>query len=257
MYIQRLKMMKKQILLFFAIILLIPIYGYSQKWKLTREEIMGGIGITNYFGDIGGAADPDASVFADIDFGSTRPSVMVGYRNRLTERLAAKGSLTYANFHGSDVGSKNEARNYSFSTNMFELYGHVEYHITPEKQLITYSTMSLRSGLKKFNAAFNLYVFAGIGGAYFKPKAKDDFIDSERFNGDKNLTFVLPVGIGGKYPVLSDLYVGFELSGRLTTTDYIDGFSPDASKANDLYYLTTIYVSYKIKPKGRKPKIRF
>lgn len=249
--------MKKQVILFFAIVLIIPMYGYGQKWKLTREELIGGIGITNYFGDIGGAANPDASVFADFDIAYTRPHIAVGYRYRLTERLAAKGSLTYAYFYGSDAGSKNEARNYAFSTNMFELYGHVEYHITPEKQLITYSTMSLRSGLKKLNAALNVYVFAGIGGSYFKPNAKDDFLDSDRFTGNKNLALVLPVGIGAKYPLRSDLYIGFELSGRLTTTDYIDGFSPEPSKSNDLYYLTAIYVSYKIKPKDRKPKIRF
>jgi len=48
-----------------------------------------------------------------------------------------------------------------------------------------------------------------------------------------------------------------DLSARITTTDFIDGFSPDQSKHNDLYYLTTIYVSYKIKPKSRKPNIRY
>ncbi|MFP4024677.1 MAG: DUF6089 family protein [Thiohalospira sp.] len=247
----------KQLLLFYIFLFILPMFGYAQKWKLTREELMGGLGIANYFGDIGGAADPEASVFADIDFAYTRPSLMIGYRYRLTERISAKGSFTYANFYGSDAGSKNESRNYAFSSNLFELYGHVEYHITEEKQIITYSTMSLRSGLKKFNAAFNVYVFGGLGGAYFKPKAKEDFIDSDRFNGSKNLAFVLPVGIGAKYPVRSDLYLGLEFSGRITTTDFIDGFSPDASNSNDLYYLTVIYVSYKIKPKSRKPKIRF
>lgn len=249
--------MKKQLLLFFIFLFILPMYGNAQKWKLTREELMGGIGAANYFGDIGGAANPDASVFADIDIAYTRPNLMIGYRYRLTERIAAKGSFTYANFYGSDVGSKNESRNYAFSSNLFELYGHVEYHITEEKQIITYSTMSLRSGLKKFNAAFNVYVFAGLGGAYFNPKPKEDFIVSDRFNGNKNLAFVLPVGIGAKYPLRSDLYIGLELAGRLTTTDFIDGFNPDASNANDLYYLTVIYVSYKIKPKSRKPKIRF
>jgi opacity protein-like surface antigen len=248
--------MKKQIILFFIILFLSPFFSYSQKWKLTRQELIGGIGLANYFGDIGGAEDPEASFISDVDFVYTRPNLMIGYRYRITERLAAKGSLTYANFYGSDAGSKNEARNYAFSSNLIELYGHVEYHITKEKQLITYSTMALRSGLKKLNATVNVYVFAGLGGAYFKPKAKDDFIGSERFNDSKNLTLVLPVGIGAKYPIRSDLYIGMDLSARITTTDFIDGFSPDASKHNDLYYLTTIYVSYKIKPRSRRPRIR-
>ncbi|HSH51256.1 MAG TPA: DUF6089 family protein [Bacteroidales bacterium] len=248
--------MKKQFILFLVVILLFPFFSNGQKWKLTRQELIGGIGIANYFGDIGGAKDSDASVILDVDFAYTRPSLMIGYRYRITERLAAKGSLTYANFFGSDVGSKNETRNYAFSTNLIELYGHIEYHITKEKQLITYSTMSLRSGLKKLNAAFNVYVFAGLGGSYFNPKAKDDFAGSERFNDSKNFALVFPVGIGAKYPIRSDLYIGMDLSARITTTDYIDGFSPDSSEFNDLYYLTTIYVSYKIKPKNRKPRIR-
>ena len=249
--------MKKQITLLYIILFLIPVFSYGQKWKLTRQEIMGGVGIANYFGDIGGAADPDASVIADVDFAYTRPNLMIGYRYRLTERLAAKGSLTYANFYGSDAGSKNEARNYAFSSNLIELYGHVEYHITKEQQLITYSTMALRSGLKRLNASINVYVFAGLGGSYFKPKAKEEFLGSERFNGGKNLALVFPVGLGAKYPLRSDLFIGMELTARLTTSDYIDGFSPDASNANDLYYLTTIYVSYKIKPKSRRPNIRY
>jgi opacity protein-like surface antigen len=230
--------------------------SYGQKWKLTRQEVMGGIGLANYFGDIGGAGDPDASVIMDVDFAYTRPNLMVGYRYRLTERLAAKGSLTYANFYGSDAGSKNESRDYAFSTNLIELYGHVEYHILKEKQLITYSTMSLRSGLKRINAAINLYVFAGLGGSYFNPKARDSFESSDRFTDDKNLALVVPFGIGAKYPIRNDLFLGLEFSPRFTTTDYIEGFSPDQSEHNDLYYLTTIYVSYKIKPKSRYPKIR-
>lgn len=249
--------MKKQFSLLIIILLLLPFFSYGQKWKLNRQELIGGVGLANYFGDIGGAEDPDASILLDVDFAYTRPNLMVGYRYRLADRLAVKGSLTYANFYGWDKSSKNEARDYAFSSNLIELYGHIEYHITPEKQLITYSTMSLRSGLKKLNASINVYVFVGIGGAYFKPKAKENFVGSDRFNDSKNLALVLPVGIGAKYPLRSDLFIGMEFSPRFTTTDYIDGFSPNLSENNDLYYLTTIYVSYKIKQKNRKPKIRY
>jgi len=225
--------------------------SYSQKWKLVREEIIYGVGITNYFGDIGGAEDPDASAFSDLDFAYTRPGLSVGYRYKILDRISAKGSFSYLNFHGSDAGSQYEGRNYAFSANMFELYGHVEYHITPEKQMIQYSKMALRGGLEKINAALNVYVFLGLSAGYSKPKALDGFESSDRFVDNKNFILAFPVGIGLKYPLAVNTYIGFELSGRFTLSDYIDGFSPDGSEHKDLYYSSVIYVSHKIK---RKPK---
>ena len=216
-----------------------------------------GLGTVNYFGDIGGAESAEASALADLDFAYTRPNLSVGYRYKVADRIAVKGNLTYASFKGSDVGSKNEGRNYTFTTNVFELYGHVEYHITPEKQMVKYSKMSFRGSLEKFNAELNVYVFVGLGAAYFKPEANDVFNSSNRFIDNKNLTFIFPMGLGVKYPLTGTTYIGFELGGRFTTTDYIDGFKPEASKSNDLYYISVIYVSHKIKRKQRRRKMRF
>ncbi len=252
--------MKSKILILLFVFSTISYLAYPQKWKLAREEYMYGIGTVNYFGDIGGAEDPDASSFADIDIANTRPGLSVGYRYRILDRVAAKASFSYLNFHGSDVGSQNEARNYSFTTNMYELYGHVEYHITPEKQIIQYSKMSLRGSLEKFNAGLNVYVFAGLSAGYFKPKALDNLDGSGRFVDNKNFVLTFPVGIGLKYPLTVNTFIGFELSGRFTTSDYLDGFAPDnpANKRKDLYYSSVIYVSHKIKRNpNNKRKFRF
>lgn len=249
-------MRTKQIILFTAF-LIISVSSFGQRWKLAREEIFYGAGTINYFGDIGGAEDPEASALADFDLVHTRPNISIGYRYRLTERLAAKGSIVYANIHGSDVGSKNEGRNFTFTSNMFQLYGHVEYHITPETQIVNYSTMSLRGGLNKLKGKINFYAFAGLGVSYFKPTAFDSFQGSERFVGDKNIALSIPLGLGLKYPIASTMYIGFELSGNFTTTDYLDGFSPESSNSKDLYYLSVIYVSYKIKNKQKRKRARF
>ncbi len=240
-------------------LVLIPVLTFSQRWKLSRSEYVYGVGISNYFGDIGGANTAGASGFADLDIGSTRPGLSFGYRYKLYERISLKGGLMYARFHGSDVKSINEARNYTFSSNLFELTGQLEYHLTEEKAVVSYRSMSLRGKLRKFNAGINLYVFVGVGGAYFKPKASDDFISSERFVNNKNLGLVVPFGLGFKYPLSTDTYVGLEFGRRFVTSDYIDGFSPEASEARDVYYFTVINVSYKIKKKrsGRRPEYRF
>jgi opacity protein-like surface antigen len=233
-------------------LLIVSTLGFSQQWKLSRSSYTYGVGISNYFGDIGGASKADASPFADLDLAYSRPVLAVGFYYKLYERIAVKGNLSYANIHGSDANSQNANRNYTFTTNMVELNGHVEYHILKEMQMVSYSKMSMRGKVNKFNVGINLYVFAGIGGAYFKPKAKDNLTEEPRFNDSKNLALVFPVGLGIKYPLTSITSIGLELGGRFTTTDYIDGFSTESSTSNDIYYFTVINVSTKIKRSKRR-----
>jgi len=233
-------------------LLLISTIGFSQNWKLSRSAYTYGIGITNYFGDIGGASKADASVFSDLDLSYSRPLLSVGYHYKMKERLAVKGNLTFANMHGSDGNSLNELRNYSFTTNVYELSGFFEYHITKEMQMVSYSRMSMRGKVNKFNIGINLYVFAGIGGAYFNTTALDNLINESRFTDEKHLALVFPVGIGAKYPLSSSTYIGLELGGRFTTSDYIDGFTTESSTSKDIYYFTVINVSTKIKRTKRR-----
>ncbi len=238
------------------ILLLIPLSGFSQKWKLSRSEYIYGIGISNYFGDIGGSESADASRFLDLDFGASRPVLTGGYRYKLYELVSVKGGLSYANIHGTDVKSSNEGRNYAFTTNMLELQGQIEFHILKEQQMVSYKIMSMRGKLQKFNAGINLYVFGGIGGAFFMTKAKDNFVDSDRFES-KNLTLAFPLGFGLKYPLSSTTYIGLEMGARYTTSDFIDGFHPDMSEFNDVYYFTVINVSTKIKRTKKTREYRF
>jgi len=250
--------MKKYKYIVLVVLMVIPSLVFSQRWKLSRAEYMYGIGVSNYFGDIGGASTSDASSFLDIDIVNTRYVLSVGYRYRLYDRIAVKGSFSYANFYGADANSVNEGRNYSFKANLFELSGHVEYHITKEKQMVSYSSMSLRGKLRKVNAGINFYVFAGLGGAYFKPKSLEGSSYDGRYEGNKNLSLVFPVGFGAKYPISTRAYVGLELGRRFVTSDYIDGFKPEAGQKKDTYYFTVISVSYKIKKKNnRRPEYRF
>ncbi|NOQ24825.1 MAG: hypothetical protein GQ564_05630 [Bacteroidales bacterium] len=242
----------KYILLF--CFLLVSSFVFSQNWKLSRYAYTYGIGISNYFGDIGGASEADASGFSDLDVAYSRPLLAVGYHYKMKERIAVKGNLTFANMHGSDANSFNELRNYSFTTNIYQLSGHVEYHITKEAQMVSYNRMSMRGKVNKFNTSINLYVFTGIGGAYYKVTAQDNLINEPRFTDDKHLTFVIPVGIGLKYPLTSSTYIGLEIGGHVTTTDFIDGLNSksDANEYNDVYYFTVINVSTKIKRTKRR-----
>ncbi len=249
------KLKNKAVVLF--ILLILPVFVFSQKWKIGRYELIGGIGTSSYFGDIGGSKSDDATWVSDLDIMSTRPNINVGLRYRIDEWGTVRGNLTYGMLKGFDEGSKNEARGYSFSTNLFELTGYFEYWFIKEKQMVQYSTMNLRDGLRKFNASISAYVFVGIGAAYFNPVPKEKFIGSSDFVGDKNFGIVLPVGIGVKYPLSSRNFIGFEFAGRLTSTDYIDGLDRKGSEHNDVYYFTSLYLTHKIKPKMNKSRRKY
>lgn len=228
----------------------------AQLWKLSNKEIYGGLGTSHYFGDIGGANSSSSFNPADLDIASTRPSVTLGMRYRFAERFAARGNFGFGMLHSSDVGSVNENRNYAFKTILLEMSGQLMFSITEEKQVISYSAMNMRQGLRKFNARPHIYAFAGIGGAYFSPKALDDLEGSGRFDNSSSIALSFPVGLGIRYPFSPRTWVGFELGGRITTSDYIDGFTSQYSSSNDVYYFSQFFVSYKLKSNRFKPRRR-
>lgn len=228
----------------------------AQLWRLSNKEIYGGLGTSNYFGDIGGAMSSSNFSPADLDIVSTRPSINLGMRYRFSERFAARGNLGFGMLHGSDIGSVNENRNFAFRSILTEISGQIMYSITDERQVISYSAMNMRQGLRRFNAKPHVYAFAGIGGAYFKSTALDALDGSERFDNSSSIALSFPVGLGIRYPFSPRTWVGFEIGGRITTSDYLDGFASQYSSSNDVYYFSQFFVSYKLKNKGFKPRRR-
>jgi hypothetical protein len=66
------------------------------------------------------------------------------------------------------------------------------------------------------------------------------------------------MGLGFKYVMSSNLSIGAEFGGRLTTTDWLDGYAPNIihngsnySKAQDIYYFAVFNVIYRIKTSRR------
>lgn len=247
--------MKKEKLKYYLILILIalPLLSFSQRWKFQRIEIGGGLGSVNYFGDIGGTKDENNWLgLKDISPEYTRPNLNFMARYRITEEIDVKANLAFAYLEDSDENSRNESRNYAFSSSLFEFSGQVEYNIIPEERPRTYSVMSLRDGLRTFNRTLNTYVFAGLGGIYFNTKPLADLEGSERFTDNKNLTLIIPYGIGVKYPINTQLHVGFEIGGRWAASDYLDGLTTQFSESNDIYYFTLLNVILKIDTSNKR-----
>jgi hypothetical protein len=246
--------MKKNKLKYFFLfaLLILPVLSFSQRWKLQRLEVAAGIGSANYFGDIGGTADENNLLgLKDITVKYTRPNLNFAARYRITEKYNVKANLVFGYLEDSDKNSRNASRNYAFSSSVFEFSSQFEYNIIPEQRPRTYSVMALRDGLRTFNRKLNTYVFAGLGGIYFNPKPLADLEGDDRFTDDKNFSLIIPFGVGIKYPLNTQIHVGFELGGRWSATDYVDGLTTQYSEANDIYYFTLLNVILKIDTSNR------
>ena len=78
---------RKHILL---ILLIIPIISNAQinRWKRLRYEFFGGIGVTGFLGDLGGADQIGTHALKDMELSMTRPAFTIGGRYSILRRLA-------------------------------------------------------------------------------------------------------------------------------------------------------------------------
>ncbi len=243
-------MVKRILISLFILLFIIPLSIDAQNWKLKRYEVVFGIGTTNFFGDIGGTEDvKNLGGFKDIQLKYTRPSFTLGARYRLAGNMSVKMNLIYGITTGNDIGSRNEERNFAFTSTIFEPSFQFEYYVLPESVRASSALFNHRGMINSF-LSMNIYVFGGVGGVLFDPKPKELFIPVFTDNFSK-FGIVFPVGLGLKYPVNSRWSFGFELGRRFTTTDYIDGYKSKYSKHNDTYYFGVINGIYKIRTDRR------
>jgi len=238
--------MKKFTLLLLLTALLIPIItkAQSNRWKRNRYELVAGVGVTGFMGDLGGGGD-NSHFITDFDFTSQRPVISAGLRFKILEPLAVKTTVSYGLISGNDNKSTNKYRldrNLSFRSQIIEFASQLEYSIIKEPVSHRYS---LRRG-RKFSLRYltvNTYLFAGIGGFYFNPKGKDDgpggsgkWVALQPLGTEgqglvegrekySRYQIAIPFGVGFKYNLSRQFTVGLEYGARLTFCDYMDDIS--------------------------------
>jgi hypothetical protein len=243
-------MVKKTLPIILFIALCLPQEGDAQRWKLRRYEALFGVGILNYFGDIGGAATNDNWFgLKDLSIKHTRPSFYLGTRYKIRENMAVKLNLMYGFIAGDDAGSKNNDRGYEFTSSIFEPSLQYEFSIISEEKRYSSSALFNKRGMVNNYSQINLYLYAGIGGVFYNPKVNDAMLNAPAYDpGFSKRGLVLPVGIGLKYVINQNWSIGGEFGVRFTATDYLDAYShPKFSKANDLYYFGFVNGIYRIR----------
>jgi len=241
-------MNKRQLFCILLTLVIMPVSSYAQKWKLKRYEAIFSICTSHFYGDIGGTADAkNAYGFKDIQLQYTRPSFALGARYKLTGDMALKMNLIYGFIGGKDIKSRNEIRNYSFSSTIFEPSFQFEYYLLPESRPAGSSAIFNRKGMVNNYSKIYLYVFGGVGGVFFNPKLKDEGIEITSDNLSK-FGIAFPIGVGMKYIIDSNWSLGAEFGRRFTTTDNIDGYNPsiEQNKHGDLYDFGMFSAIYKI-----------
>ena len=203
------------------------------------KEVIFGIGAANFLGEVGGANQIGTHFWVkDLDFVATRPSAQLSYRLKFEEHWAVRGGFYYQRVTGSDKYTTEiyrHNRNLSFSTNLFEISGQVEYFYTKENPTKRYKIKGTK-GYSNWN--IQGYVFLGVGCLFFNPKAKYDGkwvalhplgTEGQGLAGGpksySRFTVVIPYGLGFKQNIDKEWTAGIEFGLRKTYSDYIDDAS--------------------------------
>ena len=253
--------MKRSILVLLIIFLAAPL-SHSQLWKLRRWELSAGAGPSFFFGDVGGFSQGDNAIgFRDLTYLQTRFDVNGNFKYRFTRTLSARVSMTYAMFHATDTRGSNEGRILEATTNLFEPAIIGEYYFVKNYSESSYLfTRRKEAFIWHFLKSLDFYAFAGIGGAVYNVKGNEALIelqeDPERDLKDSGITAVIPAGLGTSLIYSPNLNFGLELGGRYAFTDFLDGYTSQYSKSNDVYYFLNLTITYKLKT-GRNGLPRF
>jgi hypothetical protein len=226
----------KNNLITISIIILSTLSVDAQSWKFLTNEFSFGIGATSFLGDLGGAnriGSRNLKGIRDFDFNATRPAVSIGYRKFFSPNLSAKAGFTLGQVSGDDALTEErfrENRNLHFRSPIAELAVQVEYF--PFREYFGHIYRSNGVVGKRVNH-LSPYLFAGIGGFFYNPKAKyqgnwEKLRPLKTENVDYNsISLAIPVGLGLKYAIDKQWSIGLEVGLRYTTTDYIDDVSTE------------------------------
>lgn len=229
-----------------------------------KFEIGLGLGPMFFLGDLGGSAGVGKRGLKDLDFPLTKLSKMLYASYYPTEWLGLRLALNHGVLEGEDAKAPNKGgaevdrllRNLSFKTSVLEAY--VAAEIYPTVFFESYDGLARK---------FRPYGIIGVGVMKFNPKARDPLnnqwveLKPLRLEGQgmaeyperKEYSLVqkeVPLGVGFKYYLKENMYVGLELVHRQLFTDYID----DVSQSTDGYIDPLLFDNYLSAPNAARAK---
>jgi hypothetical protein len=243
--------MKKLLIILTTLCILSPVTN-AQLWKVHRLEISGGLGATQFFGDLGGYPNKKNILgIRDFTFKNTRYDLNANLRYRITGDFDIRANFMAGTFHSTDAGGANVNRGYEETTLFFEPSIIAEYYFIKNKKENSY--LFVRDNLsfvKSFFASLDFYAFAGFGGLAYHVKPNNVLAPLVTKSG--GFTEVVPVGIGVTVIYSSRINLGVEFGGRFTYSDNLDGYTSPTSHRYDVYHSLNFIVTYKLKTGEKK-----
>lgn len=238
--------MKRSLIIVTLFCFLVQISQAQELWKRKRYEAIAGIGTSQFFGDIGGFTKGENILgLKDISFKQTRLNLSGGLRYRILPEVSVKLNLTYGMLHATDERGSNEGRAFEARTSVFETSVTGEYYFIKSKK--EGSILFLKGRKTRFTSvlsSLDVYAFTGLGALSFSVKGNDALVTYGMVDG--GFTPVIPVGIGVNMLIKPDYNFGLELGGRYAFSDYLDGYTSQYSRSNDVYYFLSFTFTYKI-----------
>jgi len=171
------------------------------------------------------------------------PTIGVFYRKNINTRYALRFGANYGKLAAKDRSNSPELgsfRNISFSTNILEAYGILEFNFLP------YQINNPRT------SEFSPYVFIGLATFRVSPSVSEGPNRGINSSGPIIAPSV-PFGAGIKFNFIENLGLSIEWTFRKTFTDkidglperYINGYQLSNSQNNDWYSFFGITLNYK------------
>lgn len=237
----------RKILLAIVPFVFVSFAANAQLWKLKRYEVIASLGTTQFYGDIGGySKGKNLLGIKDFSFRQTRYNATAAFKYRIQSDVSLRLNLAFGAFHSTDSRGSNESRGFESVTSFFEPALLGEYYFI--KNNGENSFLQLKDSRRGFQALFpalDVYVFGGFGGLSYKVKPNDKL--APFVTNPSGFTPVIPLGVGVNLFYSSIFSLGVELSGMVTFSDNIDGYSSIYSKSNDMYHFLNFTLTYKIR----------
>jgi len=205
-----------------------------------RVEIGLGLGPSLFLGDLGGNYGKGTRFVKDLNFSTINlikglhltfyPAEWLGFRVAINQGKL-EGYDSVINNKGGDEYFR-EKRNLQFQSSLWEVYGAIE--IYPTVFLEQYD--GLEGKLRPYGIiGFGAFKF-NPRGKYYAPDGTASWVDLKplRLEGQgiipgrneyKLTSWEIPIGVGFKYYLKENFYLGLEIMHRKSFTDYIDDVS--------------------------------
>ncbi|MEY4605144.1 MAG: hypothetical protein RIT43_2436 [Bacteroidota bacterium] len=233
-------------------------FNTQRNWSLNKKEIIFGLGVTQFTGDLGGR-DQIGKDFSlvDIDLPSTGFGGMIGYRYRFHPYWATTTSLNIGRLRGDDALTNEiirESRNLHFRSIILELHQRLEFIFYSNEKFGARYRLPGHKGAKNHNE--QVYVFGGIGGSYFNPKARYNgrWVALDPLNTEGQgmaggaretlpVTLTIPMGLGVRFGIGRQWRFALEATYVKTFSDYIDDvhgfyYDPNSLQSPEASYLS-------------------